>query len=142
MWFSLHPMFWYLFSGLAIAADKKFKTFEAAYPYVVQKLLTDNSPATRRILHSVSLSKNCSFYCDFLLSCIVLYCICFWYLLPWLANKYTWLKREATLLIFLMLVCQLILLKCHALFWKFHEYSWIYLLVVLCCLFTFFFPPT
>jgi len=39
--------------GLAIAADKKFKTFEAAYPYVVRKLLTENSAATRKILHSV-----------------------------------------------------------------------------------------
>lgn len=44
-------------SGLAVAADKNFKTFEAAYPYVVQKLLTDNSAAIRRILHSVML-KN------------------------------------------------------------------------------------
>lgn len=42
-----------LFSGLAVAADPNFKTFEAAYPYVVQKLLTDNSVDTRRILHSV-----------------------------------------------------------------------------------------
>ncbi|KEH43526.1 AarF domain kinase [Medicago truncatula] len=41
------------FEGLAIAADKKFKTFEAAYPYVVRKLLTENSAATRKILHSV-----------------------------------------------------------------------------------------
>jgi hypothetical protein len=40
-------------SGLAVAADDNFKTFEAAYPYVVQKLLTDNSAATRKILHSV-----------------------------------------------------------------------------------------
>ncbi|KAK6137957.1 hypothetical protein DH2020_028300 [Rehmannia glutinosa] len=38
--------------GLAVAADPTFKTFEAAYPYVVQKLLVDNSAATRRILHS------------------------------------------------------------------------------------------
>ncbi|XP_034704591.1 uncharacterized protein slr1919 [Vitis riparia] len=47
--------------GLAIAADKNFKTFEAAYPYVVQKLLTDNSPATRRILHSVVLNRRKEF---------------------------------------------------------------------------------
>lgn len=40
-------------SGLALAADKDFKTFEAAFPYVVQKLLTENSVATRNILHSV-----------------------------------------------------------------------------------------
>ncbi|KAG4969564.1 hypothetical protein JHK85_035985 [Glycine max] len=37
--------------GLAIAADTNFNTFEAAYPYVVRKLLTDNSAATRNILH-------------------------------------------------------------------------------------------
>lgn len=36
-----------------MAADPTFKTFEAAYPYVVQKLLVDNSAATRRILYSV-----------------------------------------------------------------------------------------
>ncbi|XP_043705984.1 uncharacterized protein sll0005 [Telopea speciosissima] len=42
------------FEGLALAADKGFKTFESAYPYVVQKLLTDNSAAMRGILHSVS----------------------------------------------------------------------------------------
>jgi hypothetical protein len=40
-------------AGLAIAADRNFKTFEAAYPYVVRKLLTENSAATRKILHSV-----------------------------------------------------------------------------------------
>lgn len=39
--------------GLAIAADPTFKTFEAAYPHVVQKLLVDNSTTTRRILNSV-----------------------------------------------------------------------------------------
>ncbi|XP_057523471.1 uncharacterized protein LOC130803282 isoform X1 [Amaranthus tricolor] len=47
--------------GLAIAADKNFKTFEAAYPYVVRKLLTDNSDASRRILHSVILNKKREF---------------------------------------------------------------------------------
>lgn len=36
-----------------MAGDPNFKTFDAAYPYVVQKLLTDNSTDTRRILHSV-----------------------------------------------------------------------------------------
>ncbi|KAL6498253.1 hypothetical protein OROGR_028650 [Orobanche gracilis] len=40
------------FEGLALAADQNFKTFEAAYPYVVRKLLTENSAATRKILHS------------------------------------------------------------------------------------------
>ncbi|KAG0447861.1 hypothetical protein HPP92_028111 [Vanilla planifolia] len=39
--------------GLAVAADQKFQTFRAAYPYVVKKLLYDNSKAARRILYSV-----------------------------------------------------------------------------------------
>ncbi|KMT17380.1 hypothetical protein BVRB_2g038350 [Beta vulgaris subsp. vulgaris] len=47
--------------GLAVAADENFKTFEAAYPYVVRKLLTDNSHASRRILHSVILNKRRGF---------------------------------------------------------------------------------
>ncbi|KAL9227048.1 hypothetical protein vseg_002789 [Gypsophila vaccaria] len=47
--------------GLAIAADEKFKTFEAAYPYVVRKLLTDNSYASTKILHSVILDKRREF---------------------------------------------------------------------------------
>ncbi|XP_057476620.1 uncharacterized protein LOC130764404 [Actinidia eriantha] len=44
--------------GMAVAADPNFKTFEAAYPYVVRKLLTDNSAATTRILHSVVLNRR------------------------------------------------------------------------------------
>lgn len=40
-------------SGLAVAADPNFKTFQAAYPFVVRKLLTENTAATRKILHSV-----------------------------------------------------------------------------------------
>ncbi|KAK7379773.1 hypothetical protein VNO78_34292 [Psophocarpus tetragonolobus] len=47
--------------GLAIAADTNFKTFEAAYPYVVRKLLTENSAATRNILHSVLLNRKKEF---------------------------------------------------------------------------------
>ncbi|KAL0452177.1 UNVERIFIED_CONTAM: hypothetical protein Slati_1195800 [Sesamum latifolium] len=47
--------------GLAVAADPTFKTFEAAYPYVVQKLLVDNSAATRRILHSVVFNRRREF---------------------------------------------------------------------------------
>ncbi|XP_051121560.1 uncharacterized protein LOC127244976 [Andrographis paniculata] len=47
--------------GLAIAADPTFKTFEAAYPYVVQKLLVDNSSATRRILYSVVFNRRREF---------------------------------------------------------------------------------
>ncbi|KAK7357061.1 hypothetical protein VNO80_16342 [Phaseolus coccineus] len=47
--------------GLAIAADTNFKTFEAAYPYVVRKLLTENSAATRKILHSVLLNRRKEF---------------------------------------------------------------------------------
>lgn len=43
----------HVFPGLAAAGDPNFKTFEAAYPFVVQKLLTENSTATRKILHSV-----------------------------------------------------------------------------------------
>ncbi|KAH9617161.1 hypothetical protein KSS87_006498 [Heliosperma pusillum] len=44
--------------GLAIAADENFKTFEAAYPYVVRKLLTDNSDASKKILHSNHHNNN------------------------------------------------------------------------------------
>ncbi|KAJ6432842.1 hypothetical protein OIU84_019967 [Salix udensis] len=47
--------------GLAVAADPNFKTFEAAYPYVVQKLLTENSAETRKILHLVVLNKQKEF---------------------------------------------------------------------------------
>lgn len=36
-----------------MAGDPNFKTFESSYPYVVRKLLTDNSFETRKILHSV-----------------------------------------------------------------------------------------
>jgi len=41
------------FIGLAVAADENFKSFQAAYPYVVRKLLSDNSLATRRLLNQV-----------------------------------------------------------------------------------------
>ncbi|XP_073012032.1 uncharacterized protein [Typha latifolia] len=44
--------------GLAVAVDQNFKTFQAAYPYVVQKLLYDNSTATRKILYSVIFNKR------------------------------------------------------------------------------------
>ncbi|KAL8533092.1 hypothetical protein ACS0TY_009370 [Phlomoides rotata] len=47
--------------GFAVAADPTFKTFEAAYPYVLQKLLVDNSAATRRILHSVVFNRRREF---------------------------------------------------------------------------------
>ncbi|CAN1237894.1 Uncharacterized protein sll0005 [Linum grandiflorum] len=47
--------------GLAVAADPSFKTFEAAYPYVVRKLLTENSADTRKILYSVILNKRKEF---------------------------------------------------------------------------------
>ncbi|KAJ6772949.1 PROTEIN KINASE SUPERFAMILY PROTEIN [Salix koriyanagi] len=47
--------------SLAVAADPNFKTFEAAYPYVVQKLLTENSAETRKILHLVVLNKQKEF---------------------------------------------------------------------------------
>ncbi|XWS75133.1 hypothetical protein CRYUN_Cryun01aG0059200 [Craigia yunnanensis] len=38
--------------GLAVAGNPSFKTFEAAYLFVVRKLLTENSAETRKILHS------------------------------------------------------------------------------------------
>lgn len=41
-----------------MAGDPKFKTFEAAYPHVVRKLLTDNSLDMRRILHSVFVASE------------------------------------------------------------------------------------
>lgn len=49
------------FEGLAMVADPNFKTFESAYPYVVKKLLTDNSVPMRKILHSVVLNKRKEF---------------------------------------------------------------------------------
>ncbi|XP_048134549.1 uncharacterized protein slr1919 isoform X2 [Rhodamnia argentea] len=47
--------------GLAVAADPNFKTFQAAYPYVVRKLLTENTAATKKILHSVVFTKKKEF---------------------------------------------------------------------------------
>ncbi|KAL0711001.1 hypothetical protein Bca4012_017979 [Brassica carinata] len=47
--------------GLAASGDPNFKTFEAAYPFVVQKLLTENSAATRKILHSAVLNRKKEF---------------------------------------------------------------------------------
>ncbi|KAJ4776317.1 Protein kinase superfamily protein [Rhynchospora pubera] len=44
--------------GLAVAVDENFKTFQAAYPFVVRKLLYDNSLATRKILYSVVLNRR------------------------------------------------------------------------------------
>ncbi|XP_038989870.1 uncharacterized protein LOC120113128 [Phoenix dactylifera] len=44
--------------GLAPAADQNFKTFQSAYPYVVQKLLYDNSASARRILYLLVRSKD------------------------------------------------------------------------------------
>ncbi|CAA7389907.1 unnamed protein product [Spirodela intermedia] len=49
------------FEGLAVASDQDFKSFRAAYPYVVQKLLYNNSAATRRILYSVIFNKRREF---------------------------------------------------------------------------------
>eukprot|EP00252_Welwitschia_mirabilis_P018060 TRINITY_DN40238_c0_g1_i1.p1 TRINITY_DN40238_c0_g1~~TRINITY_DN40238_c0_g1_i1.p1 ORF type:complete len:798 (-),score=152.21 TRINITY_DN40238_c0_g1_i1:155-2548(-) len=42
--------------GLALAVDPNFKTFEAAYPYVMRKLLLDNSSQMRKILYSLILN--------------------------------------------------------------------------------------
>ncbi|KZV24276.1 hypothetical protein F511_01758 [Dorcoceras hygrometricum] len=47
--------------GLAVAADPTFKTFEAACPYVVQKLLVDDSLAARKILYSVVFNRRREF---------------------------------------------------------------------------------
>ncbi|CAL9236143.1 unnamed protein product [Arabidopsis halleri] len=47
--------------GLAATGDPNFKTFEAAYPFVVQKLITENSAATRKILHSAVLNRKKEF---------------------------------------------------------------------------------
>ncbi|VAI62614.1 unnamed protein product [Triticum turgidum subsp. durum] len=44
--------------GLAIAQDGTFKTFQAAYPYVVRKLLSDNSLDTRKVLHQEGPASN------------------------------------------------------------------------------------
>lgn len=46
-------LIFFICPGLAVASDQDFKSFQAAYPYVVQKLLYNNSAATRRILYSV-----------------------------------------------------------------------------------------
>ncbi|CAN6274048.1 unnamed protein product [Urochloa humidicola] len=47
--------------GLAVAADGTFKTFQAAYPYVVRKLLSDNSLTTRRLLNQAIFNKRKEF---------------------------------------------------------------------------------
>ncbi|KAI4302337.1 hypothetical protein MLD38_038094 [Melastoma candidum] len=47
--------------GLALAADRNFKTFQAAYPYVVRKLLMENTLETRRILYPVVFNKKKEF---------------------------------------------------------------------------------
>lgn len=47
--------------GLAVAADPNFKTFQAACPYVVQKLVYENSQSTRKILYSVVFNKKREF---------------------------------------------------------------------------------
>nr|GEV75689.1 protein kinase superfamily protein [Tanacetum cinerariifolium] len=46
------------FKRLAIVGDPNFNTFEDSYPYVVRKLLSDNSLNTRKILHSVMLNNK------------------------------------------------------------------------------------
>jgi aarF domain-containing kinase len=42
-------------AGLALAVDPDFKVFAASYPFVLQRLLTDNSPPLRKVLISVSI---------------------------------------------------------------------------------------
>ncbi|XP_051191858.1 uncharacterized protein [Lolium perenne] len=47
--------------GLAMAGDGTFKTFQAAYPYVVRKLLSDNSLETRKVLYQVIFNRRKEF---------------------------------------------------------------------------------
>eukprot|EP01018_Ginkgo_biloba_P031005 Gb_34764 [translate_table: standard] len=47
--------------GLALAVDPDFKTFQAAYPYVVRRLLTDNSIPMQKILHSLVFNERKEF---------------------------------------------------------------------------------
>uniref|UniRef100_A0ACD5Z4V2 Uncharacterized protein n=1 Tax=Avena sativa TaxID=4498 RepID=A0ACD5Z4V2_AVESA len=47
--------------GLAMAGDGTFKTFQAAYPYVVTKLLSDNSLETRKVLYQVIFNRRKEF---------------------------------------------------------------------------------
>ncbi|KAK1266643.1 hypothetical protein QJS04_geneDACA015361 [Acorus gramineus] len=47
--------------GLAVTADPDFMTFQAACPYVVHKLFSDNSVPMRRILHSAVFNKRKEF---------------------------------------------------------------------------------
>ncbi|XP_047082896.1 uncharacterized protein slr1919-like isoform X2 [Lolium rigidum] len=47
--------------GLAMAGDGTFKTFQAAYPYVVKKLLSDNSLETRKVLYQVIFNRRKEF---------------------------------------------------------------------------------
>lgn len=41
-------------AGVALTVNPDFKIFASAYPYVVSRLLSDNSSSTREVLHSVS----------------------------------------------------------------------------------------
>ncbi|KAK4778322.1 hypothetical protein SAY87_018509 [Trapa incisa] len=50
--------------GLALSGDQNFRTFEATYPFVVRKLLTENTVETRRILYSVVFTKKKEFRWD------------------------------------------------------------------------------
>ncbi|KAM0882122.1 hypothetical protein ACQ4PT_032567 [Festuca glaucescens] len=47
--------------GLAMVGDGTFKTFQAAYPYVVRKLLSDNSLETRKVLYQVIFNRRKEF---------------------------------------------------------------------------------
>jgi aarF domain-containing kinase len=44
--------------GFGLAVNPDFKTFGAAYPYVVRRLLLDYSPTTQRVLHSLLLDEK------------------------------------------------------------------------------------
>ncbi|KAL2623662.1 hypothetical protein R1flu_003867 [Riccia fluitans] len=44
--------------GIALTVDPSYKVFASAYPYVVKRLLTDNSRATRKVLLSLVLNDK------------------------------------------------------------------------------------
>lgn len=39
--------------GIGLTVDPSFKVFASAYPHVVRRLLTENTPATRRVLRTL-----------------------------------------------------------------------------------------
>lgn len=47
--------------GIAVSVDPDYKVFAAAYPYVVRRLLSDNSHPSRRVLQSLVLTQKREF---------------------------------------------------------------------------------